>query len=129
MYAGAREKAKAGRLAFGTVDTWLIWKLTGGKVHVTDVTNASRTMLFNINTLSWDKDLLEIFNIPESVLPDVAHLLRYMDTLPKVFSGTHTHRWYRRGPAGCDIRTDVPGRGFSEEYLRYRLFYSVQHRE
>jgi glycerol kinase len=68
---GAGEKANSGRLAFGTVDTWLIWKLTGGRVHVTDVTNASRTMLFNINSLSWDKDLLEIFNIPESVLPDV----------------------------------------------------------
>jgi glycerol kinase len=68
---GAREKANLGKLAFGTVDTWLIWKLTGGKVHVTDVTNASRTMLFNINSLCWDKDLLEIFNVPESVLPDV----------------------------------------------------------
>jgi glycerol kinase len=67
----AREKADAGRLAFGTVDSWLIWKLTAGKVHVTDVSNACRTMLFNIHTLSWDKDLLEIFNIPESVLPDV----------------------------------------------------------
>ena len=68
---GARDKANSGNLAFGTVDTWLIWKLTGGEVHVTDVTNASRTMLFNINSLSWDKDLLEIFNIPEAVLPDV----------------------------------------------------------
>ncbi len=68
---GAREKAESGELAFGTVDSWLIWKLTGGKVHVTDVSNASRTMLFNINTISWDKDLLEIFNIPENVLPDV----------------------------------------------------------
>lgn len=68
---GAREKANSGNLAFGTVDTWLIWKLTGGKVHVTDVTNASRTMLFNIHTLSWEKDLLEIFNVPETVLPDV----------------------------------------------------------
>jgi len=68
---GAREKANSGRLAFGTVDTWLVWKLTGGMVHVTDVSNASRTMLFNINSLSWDKELLEIFNIPESVLPDV----------------------------------------------------------
>ncbi|KPL10581.1 MAG: glycerol kinase [Bacteroides sp. SM23_62] len=68
---GARERANSGRLAFGTVDTWLVWKLTAGKVHVTDVSNASRTMLYNIHTLSWDKDLLEIFNIPESVLPEV----------------------------------------------------------
>lgn len=69
--AGARAKAEQGKLAFGTVDTWLIWKLTNGKVHVTDVTNASRTMLYNIHTLSWDKELLKIFTIPESMLPEV----------------------------------------------------------
>ena len=68
---GTKQKAVSGKLAFGTVDTWLIWKLTGGKVHVTDVSNASRTMLFNIHTLSWDKELLEIFHVPESILPDV----------------------------------------------------------
>lgn len=69
--AGAREKAEAGELALGTVDSWLIWKLTGGEVHVTDVTNASRTMLYNINTLQWDKELLELFGIPPSMLPEV----------------------------------------------------------
>jgi glycerol kinase len=68
---GAREKADKGLLAFGTVDSWLIWNLTGGKVHVTDVTNASRTMIYNINTLSWDDELLELFNIPKSMLPEV----------------------------------------------------------
>lgn len=68
---GAREKAKNGELLFGTVDTWLIWKLSGGKIHVTDYTNASRTMLFDINRLCWDKKLLEILNIPESMLPEV----------------------------------------------------------
>jgi glycerol kinase len=68
---GAREKAKAGKLCFGTVDTWLIWKLTKGKTFVTDVSNASRTMLFNIKTLEWDKDLLDIFEIPSGVLPEV----------------------------------------------------------
>ena len=67
----ARDLASSGRLAFGTVDTWLIWKLTGGKVHVTDVTNASRTMLFNINSLAWDKELLKIFDVPETILPAV----------------------------------------------------------
>ena len=61
---GAREKADAGKLRFGTVDSWLVWQLTRGEVHVTDVTNASRTMLFNINTLEWDKELLSLFNIP-----------------------------------------------------------------
>ena len=68
---GARELAKKGELAFGTVDSWLIWNLTGGKLHVTDVSNASRTMLFNIHTLKWDNDLLKIFDIPAGVLPDV----------------------------------------------------------
>lgn len=67
----ARIMAADGRLAFGTIDCWLIWKLTGGKVHVTDVSNASRTMLFNIHTLSWDPELLELFNIPAGMLPEV----------------------------------------------------------
>lgn len=68
---GAREAAKAGKLAFGTVDTWLIWNLTKGKVFVTDYTNASRTMLYDIHNLCWDKELLGLFDIPESMLPDV----------------------------------------------------------
>ncbi len=68
---GARELADAGRLLFGTVETWLIWKLTKGRVHVTDYSNASRTMLFNINTLEWDKDILKELEIPESMLPKV----------------------------------------------------------
>ena len=69
--AGARKKAEEGRLLFGTVDTWLIWKLTGSAVHVTDYTNASRTMLFDIHNRCWDKELLEKFNIPEVMLPKV----------------------------------------------------------
>lgn len=68
---GAREKAKRKELAFGTVDSWLLWNLTKGKVHCTDVTNASRTMLFNIHSLKWDEELLEIFNVPKEILPEV----------------------------------------------------------
>ena len=68
---GAREKAEEGKLLFGTIDTWLIWKLSGGKAHVTDYSNASRTLLFNIYDLKWDDDLLEILNIPKSMLPEV----------------------------------------------------------
>lgn len=68
---GAREKAEEGRLLFGTVETWLIWKLTKGKVHVTDYSNASRTMLFNINTLEWDDEILEKLQIPKKMLPEV----------------------------------------------------------
>ena len=68
---GARERAAAGKLLFGTVDSWLIWNMTDRKVHVTDVTNASRTMLFNIHTLSWDPELLDLFDIPAAMLPEV----------------------------------------------------------
>lgn len=68
---GARDMASGGELAFGTIDTWLIWNLTKGKLHVTDVTNASRTMLFNINSLKWDEDLLKLLDIPVSILPEV----------------------------------------------------------
>jgi glycerol kinase len=68
---GARRQAENDELLFGTIDSWLIWKLTSGKAHVTDVSNASRTMLFNINTLEWDEELLEIFNVPPQILPKV----------------------------------------------------------
>ena len=68
---GAREQAERGELLFGTVDTWLMWKLSGGKIHATDETNASRTMLYDIHNLCWDKRLLEILDIPESMLPIV----------------------------------------------------------
>ena len=68
---GARQRAEAGELAFGTIDSWLLWKLTGGRVHATDASNASRTMLFNIHTLAWDDALLRLFNVPRSVLPQL----------------------------------------------------------
>ena len=68
---GARETANDGELLLGTIDTWLVWKLTGGKVHATDYTNASRTMLFNIHTMQWDDELLQLFDIPRSMLPEV----------------------------------------------------------
>ena len=68
---GARERAEAGKLRFGTVDSWLVWQLTKGEVHVTDVSNASRTMLFNINTLEWDQELLDLLGVPRSMMPRV----------------------------------------------------------
>lgn len=80
---GARERAEAGELMFGTVDTWLIYKLTKGRVHATDYTNASRTMLYNIHKLDWDKELLELFNVPECILPKVypsGHMYGFVDT-------------------------------------------------
>ena len=85
---GARDKAENGKLAFGTVDTWLIWRLTHGKVHVTDVTNASRTMLFNIHNLMWDQELLKIFDIPASMLPEPKQSSEvYGNTVKEHFGG------------------------------------------
>lgn len=80
---GARKRAEAGELRFGTVDSWLIWNLTKGRVHVTDVSNASRTMLFNIHTLNWDEELLQLLDIPASMLPEVrasSEVYGYTDT-------------------------------------------------
>ena len=77
---GARERAERGELLFGTVDSWLLWKLTGGKVHATDRTNASRTMLYNIHTLDWDDELLALFGIPRCMLPEVCPSSRIYGT-------------------------------------------------
>ena len=86
---GARERAKKGELLFGTVETWLIWKLTKGKVHVTDYSNASRTMLFNINTLQWDEDILKLLDIPASMLPEVKpSSCIYGESDPSYFGGS-----------------------------------------
>ena len=85
---GARQGAEEGRLLFGTIDSWLIWKLTGGRAHVTDVTNASRTMLFDIRRLRWDPELLELFGIPERMLPKVQpSSCIYGETEPGLFGG------------------------------------------
>jgi glycerol kinase len=83
---GVRRRAEAGEILFGTVDTWLIWKLSGGKLHITDFSNASRTMLFNIGTLKWDTKLLEILNIPNLILPEVRNSSElYGYTSPELF--------------------------------------------
>ena len=105
---GAREKAESGELMFGTVETWLIWKLTKGDVHVTDYSNASRTMLFNINTLKWDDDILEELKIPKCMLPEVKP------------SRSEERRGGR--PAGGIVRADLFRTGRSEEYLRNGMF-------
>ena len=86
---GARQKAENGQLLFGTIDSWLIWKLTGGKVHVTDYSNASRTMLFNIRKLEWDKDILKELDIPECMLPEVKpSSCIYGETDPSIFGSS-----------------------------------------
>lgn len=85
---GAREQAERGELLFGTVDTWLIWKLTGGKVHVTDYTNASRTMLYDIHKLRWDPEILEYFGIPENMLPEVRPSSEIYGYSDQILTGT-----------------------------------------
>lgn len=85
---GAREKAEKGDLLFGTIDTWLIWKLSGGRAHVTDYSNASRTLMFNIHTLQWDEEILTILGIPKSMLPEVRPSSEvYAKTIPHHFFG------------------------------------------
>jgi glycerol kinase len=84
---GARKKAEEGKLIFGTVDTWIVWQLTRGEVHATDVTNASRTMLFNIHKMEWDKDLLKLFDIPENMMPKVCESSEvYGNTVTTLFA-------------------------------------------
>lgn len=85
---GARTKAENGELAFGTIDSWLLWKLTNGAVHVTDVSNASRTMLLNIHSCTWDDELLQLFNIPKSVLPEVKSSSAVYGTTGNVVTGS-----------------------------------------
>ena len=88
---GAREKAEAGQLLFGTIETWLIWKLTDGRVHVTDYSNASRTMMFNINTLEWDDELLKLLDIPRCMLPEPRpSSCVFGETVPTIFGGPIT---------------------------------------
>ena len=84
----ARAQAERGDLLFGTIDTWLLWKLTGGKAHLTDYTNASRTLLYNINSLEWDDELLELFNVPQQLLPEVRSCSElYGQTIKDLFNG------------------------------------------
>ncbi len=86
---GARERAERGELLFGTVDCWLMWNLSGGKAHVTDYSNASRTMLFNIHTLNWDEDILDLFGIPACMLPEVVDSSGIIcETAPEIFGGS-----------------------------------------
>ena len=113
---GARERAEKGELLFGTVETWLIWKLTQGQVHVTDYSNASRTMLFNINTLEWDEDILKELDIPKCMLPT-----------PKPSSCIYDCRSCR-GSAGSALWSDLFHRRRSKEHLRHGLFPPYEHR-
>ena len=125
--AGARERALRGELAFGTVDSWLIWKLTSGTRHVTDVTNASRTMLFNLQTGQWDDELLDLLNVPKSLLPEVVGSSEVCGKTSGVLAGIPI-----AGIAG-DQQAALFGQmcmqpGMVKMHLRHRQFHAAQHR-
>ena len=126
----ARQLAEAGRLAFGTVDAWLVWKLTGGRVHVTDASNASRTMLFNLHSGRWDTDLLNLFQIPASMLPEVrpsSEVYGEVSSVPGL-NGI-PHRRHRRRSAGRIIWATMHQSRPHQEYLRHRLLHVAEHRQ
>ena len=122
---GVRERAERGDLYFGTVETWLIWKMTKGKVHVTDYTNASRTMLFNIHTLKWDEDILKELNIPLCMLPEVRpSSCVYGETASTYFDSDCGSSGR---PAGGAVRPDLLCAGRSEKYIRHGLLPADEH--
>ncbi len=123
-YEGARARAERGELAFGTVDRWLIWQLTDGARHVTDVSNASRTLLFNIHDFRWDDELLGLLDIPRSLLPEVAPSQRRGGAhLGPAVRHRDPHRRHRRRPAGGHLRPGLLLARHGEEHLRHRLFH------
>ena len=108
---GVRDRADRGELAFGTIDTFLIWRLTGGRTHVTDVSNASRTMMMDLATTEWDDELLALLGVPRSVLPTIvgnAEVVGHTHGLG-VLARWHPDIRHRRRPTVCSIRPDVPG--------------------
>lgn len=127
---GSRERAKRGELLFGTVDTWLIWKMTQGRVHVTDYTNASRTMLFNIHDLDWDDKMLDVLDIPRAMLPQVRKSSEvYGQTNIGGKGGTRIPiAGIAGGSAGRALRPTVRKGRNGKEHLRHRLLYADEHR-
>ena len=124
---GARERAERGELLFGTVETWLIWKLTKGKVHVTDYSNASRTMLFNINTLQWDEEILRELDIPRSMLPEAkpsSCIYGYADA--SFFGGEIPIAG--RPETSSALSSDLFPRRRGEKYIRNRMFSAYEYR-
>ncbi len=123
----ARARAERGELAFGTVDSWLVWNLSGGAAHVTDASNASRTLLFNIHTGDWDDELLALLDVPRQMLPSVfdssgicAHA--------KLDAKRHPDCGYRRRPASSAVRAGVRAlAGAGQEYVRHGLFHAAQY--
>ena len=122
---GSKGESRKRRALFGTVETWLIWKLTQGQVHVTDYSNASRTMMFNINTLKWDDEILKELDIPKSMLPKpMPSSCVYGEVNPVVLPGD---RFLSQGaagrPAGSAFGQTCFRAGEAKKYIRYRLFF------
>ena len=115
---GARERADRGELAFGTVDSWLIWNMTSGRVHVTDATNASRTLLYNIHTNEWDDELLDIFGVPRSLLPEVRSSSEVYAETSEAY--VHAERPHRRASP------EISRRLFSGRYARRRAWSRIR---
>ena len=130
---GARERAERGELLFGTVDTWLIWNLTGGRVHVTDYSNASRTMLFNIHTLQWDAELCEALRIPMCMLPKPVSNSEEYGTIDSHMPGLEELSGTPICGAAGDQQAALLGQGCiasgrGEKHLRHRLLCHDEHR-
>ena len=122
---GARARAERGELAFGTIDSWLIWNLTGGSVHVTDVSNASRTLLVDLATLDWDDELLQLFNVPRALLPRITSSSEVVgESQPELFGVAHCDRRQRRRPAGRHVRPGLLYCGHGEEHLWHRRLHA-----
>ena len=126
---GARARAEAGDLAFGTVDSWLLWHLTGGRRHVTDATNASRTMLCNIDTGQWDDDLLRLLRVPRAMLPEILDCIDDFGTTDAgAVRGRDPDPGRGGGPAGGDRRPGLLPARHDEIDLRHGLLRAPQHR-
>jgi glycerol kinase len=125
---GARVRAEAGELAFGTVDTWFLWQLTGGAVHATDVTNASRTLLFDIERGVWSAEMLELFGVPESMLPESWSSSGCRPDRARPLRRAHPDRGYRRRPAGRARGQRGLLRGRREGDVRHRHLRAHAHR-
>ncbi len=125
---GARAQAERGELAFGTIDSWLIYKLTGGEVHATDVTNASRTMLLDLKRLAWDEEMLTLFRVPRAILPEVRDSAGdFGATDQGIVRRVHPHRGRGGRPAGGRVRAGLFRAGRCEDHLRHRLLRAGQH--
>ncbi len=126
---GLAERARAGEILFGTIDSFLLWRLTGGRLHATDVTNASRTMLFDLRRLAWDDDLLGAFGIPRALLPEVArHRRRFRQHRCGLFGDCDPDRRDRRRPAGGGDRPGLLPPRHGQIDLRHRRLRADPHR-